>query len=67
MHVVLGIDLTGIFKFDTSYMSTWSLQWAMLHRDFHMTSMSGIADIQESRQASKRAWTYKEDKAGDCV
>ena len=47
MHVVLGVDLSGIFKFDTSYMSTWSLQWAMLHRDFHLTSMSGIADISD--------------------
>ena len=47
MHVVLGVNLPEIFKFDKSYMSTWSLQWAMLHRDFHMTSMSGIADIQE--------------------
>ena len=40
MHVVLGVDLPQIFKFDTSYMSTWSLQWAMLHRDFHTTSMA---------------------------
>ena len=47
MHVILGVDLSGVFKFDTSYMSTWSLQWAMLHRDFHLTSMSGIADIND--------------------
>ena len=47
MHTVLGVDLKELFKFDKSYMSTWSLQWAMLHRDFHMTSMAGIADITE--------------------
>ena len=47
MHSVLGVDLTELFKFEKSYMSTWSLQWAMLFRDFHMTSMAGIADIQE--------------------
>ena len=45
MHVVIGINLPELLKFTNPDMSTWSLQWAMLHRDFHMTSMSGISDI----------------------
>ena len=45
MHTVIGINLPELFKFTNTDMSTWSLQWAMLQRDFHMTSMSGIADI----------------------
>ena len=45
MHVVLGIDIPELFQFHNMDMSTWSLQWAMLHRDFHLMSMSGIADI----------------------
>ena len=47
MHVVIGIDIPAIFRFDGTYMSTWSLQWAMLQREFHMTCMSGIADITD--------------------
>ena len=47
MHVVIGVNLPELFKFTNADMSTWSLQWAMLHRDFHMTSMSGISDISE--------------------
>ena len=47
MHTVLGLNLPEIFQFDATYMSTWSIQWAMLHRDFHMLSMSGIADITD--------------------
>ena len=46
MHVVIGIDLPELFRWNDMDMSIWSLQWAMLHRDFHMASMSGIADIE---------------------
>ena len=46
MHAVLGVNLPELFKFDTSYMAAWSMQWAMLQRDLHMTSMTGIADIR---------------------
>ena len=45
MYTVLDIDLTQVFKFDSSYMTTWCVQWAMLLRDIHVSSMSGIADI----------------------
>ena len=47
MHTVLGLSLPEIFQFDATYMATWSIQWAMLHRDFHMLGMSGIADITD--------------------
>ena len=46
MHVVLGINLPSCSS-STRQMSTWSLQWPMLHRDFRMTRMSGIADIND--------------------
>ena len=47
MHTVLGSNLPELFQFDSTYLSTWSLQWAMLHRELHMLSMSGIADITD--------------------
>ena len=47
MHTVLKIDLPQLFQFDDTYLSTWSLQWAMLQRDLHVLSMSGISDITD--------------------
>ena len=47
MHAVLNIDLPQLFQFDNTYLPTWSLQWAMLQRDLHVLSMSGIADITD--------------------
>ena len=45
MHTVLGVDLTQLLKFDSTYTTIWCLQWAMFLRDIHVSSMSGIADI----------------------
>ena len=53
MHVVLGVDLTQLFKFDSTYMTTWCLQWAMFLRDIHVSSMSGIADITDPHPNGK--------------
>ena len=47
MHAVLNIDLAQLFQIDGAYLSTWSLQWAMLQRDLHVLSMSGISDITD--------------------
>ena len=47
MHTVLNIDLPQLFQFDDTYVGTWSLQWAMLQRDLHVLSMSGISDITD--------------------
>ena len=47
MHVVLGVDLPQLFKFDCIYMTNWCFQWAMFLRDIHVSSMSGIADIKD--------------------
>ena len=47
MHAVLNIDLAQLFQMDSTYLATWSLQWAMLQRDLHLMSMSGISDITD--------------------
>ena len=47
MHAVLNIDLAQLFQMDSTYLATWSLQWAMLQRDLHIMSMSGISDITD--------------------
>ena len=47
MHTVLEVDLPQLFQFDDTYLTTWSLQWAMLQRDLHVLSMSGISDITD--------------------
>ena len=47
MHTILNIDLPQLFQFDSTYLSTWCLQWAMLQRDLHVLSMSGISDITD--------------------
>ena len=47
MHAVLNIDLPQLFQMDSTYMHTWSLQWAMLQRDLHVLGMSGISDITD--------------------
>ena len=47
MHAILNIDLPQLFQFDNTYLPTWSLQWAMLQRDLHVLSMSGISDITD--------------------
>ena len=47
MHTILNIDLPQLFQFDDTYLNTWCLQWAMLQRDIHVFSMSGIADITD--------------------
>ena len=43
MHTILNIDLPQLFQIDNTYLATWSLQWAMLQRDLHVLSMSGIS------------------------
>ena len=43
----LNIDLPQLFQFDDTYLNAWSLQWAMLQRDIHVFSMSGISDIAD--------------------
>ena len=48
MHAVLNLDLPQIFQMDSTYMHTWSLQWAMLQRDLHVLGMSGISDITDT-------------------
>ena len=47
MHTILKIDLPQLFQLDDTYLTTWSLQWAMLQRDLHVLSMSGITDITD--------------------
>ena len=47
MHTILKIDLPQLFQIDDTYLSTWSLQWAMLQRDLHVLSMSGISEITD--------------------
>ena len=59
------VFLPQLFQFDSTYMHTWSLQWAMLQRDLHVLSMSGIADITDKHPNGP---TFKETgKIGDCV
>ena len=47
MHAVLNVDLAQLFQIDSTYLATWSLQWAMLQRDLHVLGMSGISDITD--------------------
>ena len=47
MHAVQNIDLAQLFQIDSTYLATWSLQWAMLQRDLHVLGMSGISDITD--------------------
>ena len=53
MHVVLGVNLPQLFQFDSTYMNSWSLQWAMFLRDMHIYSMSGISDITDKHPDGK--------------
>ena len=61
MHVVLGVDLTELFKIDSTYMTTWCLQWAMFLRDVHMSSMAGIADITDPQPSGKELKRNRQD------
>ena len=53
LHAVLGVNLPQLFQFDSTYMASWSLQWAMFLRDMRVYSMSGISDITDQHPDGK--------------
>ena len=46
LNACYGVNLAKLFKIDTTYMSTWNLQWAMLNRDLYLASMAGLGDFR---------------------